>query len=369
MQRLEQQLNLKVTIEAFATPGKAICEKHYVNDEFLRANWIHKHREDEPVPSSHTPDVQKTVIWCQAPLDNPIPYLQHLEEQIQRGCEDMVGIALFPHWPNSQAQTMLSKWDKVHTFPAGTKLFTGAEPQPLQDQEKALGKGKRTRGPYTPPPRPTPWPVHIYKITRRAAQIDPSTGEETTAIQAQAGFFGKQQPYIFKARARASRIGMRVRTGVSYTLLNEEQTTAIKEQPSQLKNILVLGDTGATHSLIPLNVANQLGLEIDPNRRGSIILGDGHSGVPIRGQCIVPITIGKYSCEVPALIMDVDWGSTQHLVLGSDWITQHHAMLGAGDGKGPQLDIRGQSGREKHTIFAKKWESPRRTNLRRHWTA
>ena len=154
-------------------------------------------------------------------------------------------------------------------------------------------------------------------------------------------------------------MGMRVRSGVNYTLLNEEQTAAIKDQPNQLKNILVLGDTGATHSLIPLNVANQLGLEIDPNRRGSIILGDGHSGVPIRGQCIVPITIGKYSCEVPALIMDVDWGSSQHLVLGTDWITQHHAMLGAGTSKGPQLDIRGRSGREKHTIFAKKVGRPK----------
>ena len=82
-------------------------------------------------------------------------------------------------------------------------------------------------------------------------------------------------------------------------------------------------------------------------------------GVPIRSQCTVPITIGKYSCEVPALIMDVDWGSSQHLVLGSDWITQHHAMLGARAGQGPQLDIRGQSGREKHTIFAKKVGRPK----------
>ena len=195
---------------------------------------------------------------------------------------------------------------------------------------------------------PTRWPVHVYRVDYKAPPDDAyysGMGNETP------------QPYIFNARAHRTRV--RVCTGAQYRLLPEDQCGAVADDPSKASDILVLGDTGATHSLIPLRIAKQLGLEIDHNRRGRVVLGDQCSGVPILGQCIVPITIGKYHSQALALVIDVNWDDTQHLVLGSDWIRANRAMLGAGSGKGPQMDIRGPQGDEFHTVFARKFRNVR----------
>jgi Reverse transcriptase (RNA-dependent DNA polymerase)/Integrase zinc binding domain/RNase H-like domain found in reverse transcriptase/Chromo (CHRromatin Organisation MOdifier) domain/Aspartyl protease len=363
VRELEDNLKLKLTVDAFAVPTRPVCERHYTEEQFMRMTlW------DHPTPGKPEPD--KEVIWCQAPLHNAIPYIRHTQKQVQNS-RGAIGLVVYPHWPNTPAHKMLQTWEKVHTYPAGTDLFdvpAQVKGKPRTQHGVYIERGRNTRGPRPQPAKPTLWPVHVYKIMAHP-QADPSTEVEelptiTEATHAQAGRNNTQQPYIFKARVTTTRSCVSVRTGGKYSVLNEEQTAAVKAHPEKLPDIAVLGDTGATHSLIPLRVANQLGLTMDANRRGSVILGDGHSGVPILGQCLVPIKIGKYACTVLALIIDVDWGPTQHLVLGSDWIAEHRAMLGAGEGKGPQLDIRGPTGTENHTIFARKvlkrsqWELP-----------
>jgi hypothetical protein len=353
VQELEESLKLKLTIEAFAVPEQPVCQRYYTDEQFMRMTL-----RDQPTPSK--PDPDKEVIWCQAPLHNAAPYIQHTEEQV-RNSHSAVGLVVYPQWPETKAHKMLQSWEKVYTYPAGTDLFD--EPIKVKGKRQTqhgvyIEKGKTTRGPRPQPAKPTQWPVHVYKIMA-ASLAKPHAdltkpNEVTTATFAQAGMFKKQQPYIFKARVTTTRTCVRVRAGGNFSIITEEQTKDIKDHPEKLQEIAVLGDTGATHSLVPLRVAKQLGLEIDENRKGSVILGDGHSGVPILGQCFVPIKMGKYSCKVLAIVIDVDWGPSQHLVLGSDWIEEHRAMLGAGEGKGPQMDIRGRSGTEKHTIFARK---------------
>jgi Reverse transcriptase (RNA-dependent DNA polymerase)/RNase H-like domain found in reverse transcriptase/Integrase zinc binding domain/Chromo (CHRromatin Organisation MOdifier) domain/Aspartyl protease len=353
VRELEETLKLKLTVDAFAAPNQPVCEHHYLDEQFMRMTLT-----NQPTPSK--PDPDKEVIWCQAPLHNALPYIRHAEQQVKNS-QGAIGLVVYPHWPDTAAHKMLQTWEKVHTYPAGTDLFdvpTQVKGKPRTQHGVYIEKGKNTRGPRPQPAKPTQWPVHIYKIMAHPRADVTADAEElpevTEATHAQAGMFNKQQPYIFKARITTTRSCVSVRAGGQYSILTEEQTTAAKTHPEKLQEIAVLGDTGATHSLIPLRVANQLGLTIDANRKGSVILGDGHSGVPILGQCLVPIKLGNYSCKVPALIIDVDWGLTQHLVLGSDWIAEHRAMLGAGEGKGPQMDIRGRTGTEKHTVFARK---------------
>ena len=353
---LEKNLELKLTIEAFAVPEQPVCAQHYMGEEFMRMKLV-----DQPTPGK--PDPDKEVIWCQAPLHNAAPYIKHTEEQV-RNSYSAVGLVAYPHWPNTKAHKMLQSWEQVHTYPAGTDLFEA--PTQVKGKRKTqhgvhIERGKTTRGPRPQPPKPTQWPVHIYKIM---AQPQTELPDITEATHAQAGMLRKQQPYIFKARVATTRACVNVRAGGNFSILSEEQANAAKENPEKLKEIAVLGDTGATHSLVTLRVAKQLGVKIDPNRTGTVILGDGHSGVPIQGECIVPIKLGKYSCEVRALVIDVDWGSSQHLVIGSDWIAANRAMLGEGEGKGPQMNIRGPTGKENHNIFARKvlkrsqWELP-----------
>ena len=254
---------------------------------------------DQPTPGK--PDPDKEVIWCQAPLHNAAPYIKHTEEQV-RNSYSAVGLVAYPHWPNTKAHKMLQSWEQVHTYPAGTDLFEA--PTQVKGKRKTqhgvhIERGKTTRGPRPQPPKPTQWPVHIYKIM---AQPQTELPDITEATHAQAGMLRKQQPYIFKARVATTRACVNVRAGGNFSILSEEQANAAKENPEKLKEIAVLGDTGATHSLVTLRVAKQLGVKIDPNRTGTVILGDGHSGVPIQGECIVPIKLGKYSCEVRALV-------------------------------------------------------------------
>jgi hypothetical protein len=312
---------------------------------------------NQPTPSK--PDPDKEVIWCQAPLHNAAPYIKHTAKQVVNN-QNAVGLVVFPHWPNTAEHEMLQSWEKVHTYPTSTDLFEA----PAQVKGKKptqhgvfIERGKTTRGAFQHKEKPTQWPVHVYMLVSEPKVEAPPTKEVTPEVTettfAQAGMFQTQQPYIFKARVTSTHSAVNVQAGGNYSILNEEQTASVKSNPAKLKDISVLGDTGATHSLIPLRVATQLNLKIDTNRKGSVILGDGHSGVPILGQCLVPIKLNKYFCSVPALVIDVNWGTTQHLVLGSDWIEEHKAMLGAEDGKGPQLNIRGKDGK-RHTVYARK---------------
>jgi hypothetical protein len=343
VRELEEGLKLKLTIEAFAVPEHPVCAQYYVGEEFMRMTLV-----DQPTPGK--PDPDKEVIWCQAPLHNAAPYIKHTEEQVKNS-RSAVGLVAYPHWPNTTAHKMLQTWEKVHTYPAGTDLFeapTQVKGKKPKQHGVYIERGKATRGPMPQPSKPTQWPVHIYKIIAKPQPepaADPAALPEVTeATHAQAGMLKKQQPYIFKARVTTTRARVNVRAGGKFSILTEEQANAAKDNPEKLKDIAVLGDTGATHSLVTLRVAKQLGLTIDPNRTGTVILGDGHSGVPIQGQCFVPIKLGKYSCKVLAIVIDVDWGDSQHLVIGSDWIAENRAMLGEGEGKGPQMHIRGRTG-------------------------
>lgn len=308
-------MHLKVTVDTCASDGNHLCDEYYTRENsFLRARI--NHRASGPPP----------VLWCNPPFDNPGPFVEHVIQQVG-SCPGAVGLILFPEWWGSPTHARLKEFTRVHTFPAGTRLFD--MPAMSADSDRV-------------PMGPTPWPVHVYRVSH-AEEI------QRWARALQMGDT-PQGPYIFKARAHRTLV--RVCTGTAYRVLDEAHCAAFEENPDL--DITVLGDTGATHSLIPLRVARQLDLTIDPRRRGRIILGDNRSGVPIQGQCEVPLTLGTYKCTVPALVIDVDWDSTQHLVLGSDWIAKHRVMLGAASGKGPQMDIRGPSGTARHTIYARK---------------
>ena len=115
---------------------------------------------------------------------------------------------------------------------------------------------------------------------------------------------------------------------------------------------MALSDTGAPHSLIMSRTVRQIRAFIDVSERGNVILGDNISTVNLLGTCSFERTIGNHTRTVKAYVIDANWGSSQQLVLGSDWLRENGAMLGEPENKGQQMMVDNQ------TIYAKNKTQP-----------
>ena len=268
-------------------------------------------------------------MWCNPPASNPVPFIKHTLAQV-RAIPGAVAAIMVQDCPGSTAHTLVKHLPHIIRYPAGSRLF-------VQPSETA---------PYINVPVTTPT-RHAYKVYVAHSSHDAKFAEAVSRPQGNAP---PPHPYIFQGRLHApectSRV--RVRTNAPYRV--------IESSPQKAASVNVLGDSGATHSLIPLSVVQQLGIPLSSGPTGrKVILGDNSSGLEVLGTCDLQLTFGSVTTKVSALVLPVDWGSAQHIVLGADWIAENSVMLGAPNSRGPQMHIGCTPGsRPAATVFARK---------------
>ena len=302
-------------MDAHTIRGNEVCEKY-----FTRKNPLLKISNLEKTIGS------QAAIWCYSPNTDPMPILRKVSRYVTT-TQGASAYVLCENRPGSAAQMFLQQFEVCHSFPMGTNLFA----VPVQGTNSTS---------FLPTP-PTTVIHNVYKISH-----DP-----TAAITAKLSKMnvGNSQ-YIFNVRI--GRLAVRANTSYKSHILTEEEKQELKENYIDKRQKLALGDTGATNSLITSRAARQIKAFIDETDTGKVILGDNISTVNLLGSCTFEMKIGNYTSTVKAYVIDADWGVSQQLVLGSDWISQNGAMLGDPDGKGPQMLVNNE------TVYAKHKSQP-----------
>ena len=292
-----------------------MCEKFYTT-----ANPFTKIND----PSAHSGP--KPTVWCYTPDANPMPLLRKLIRWVT-STEDASAYILCAEKIGSAATSLLSHYPSCYVLPVGSTLFS----VPVQ--------GFKSRE-FLPTP-PTDIVHKVYKIVH-----------DTTAVVTAklANMRINTTQYIF--RVRIGRLSVRANSSYKSRILSEKDLEELDDDYMGTRRKLALGDTGASHSLISERTARQLKVFIDTSEPGQVILGDNISTVPLLGTCIIEISVGTYRSKMKAYVIDADWGDSQHIVIGADWIEENQAMLGSGDGLGPQLTVGNQ------TVYAKEKPQP-----------
>ena len=264
-------------------------------------------------------------MWCNPPFTNPAPFVRKTI-QLTESTPGATAVVLFPEWPGSETHTMLKRHKVLHRFPARSPLFTMTKDGRAWEM------------------KPTRWACTAYEIHGQAAPQPPAQLQQTTQME---------HPYIFRGKVKGT--NCRVRTGAAYRVLDERQTTSLSSCATDEERVKVLADTGATHCLIPFGVVRQLDIPLTAGPEGrSVILGDNESGLKVLGTCELTLAFDKHETKVTALVIPVDWGSTQHLVLGSDWIRQNNVLIGENNRRGPQMRFGTDDRGRQRIVYARK---------------
>jgi predicted aspartyl protease len=92
-------------------------------------------------------------------------------------------------------------------------------------------------------------------------------------------------------------------------------TFSINHQP-----VIVLFDSGATHSFISSKCGTKVGLELYPTNRTYMIATPGGK-ISANQVCrSVPIQMGRNLMRIDLLLLDLDGTD---ILLGMNWMTQH----------------------------------------------
>lgn len=313
-------MGTEFTLDALTSAGGQLCDEYYT-----RNNPFTKH---ELPPAA--PDTPAPVVWCNPDFWNPMPLITHVVQQV-RHCKGAKAFISFPEWTTSAAFRFLSsQFPCVKTYAPGTLLFDTPPPPSARNRERCPLPGIR-------------WPVKVFRV-----DYDPELDSVSAALKRTTT---TDDQYIFAVRVKRTQV--RVGAGYRAKVLAPDEQQRYEDDPDKEHALLALGDTGATHTLIAKRTARQLGLGINDTARGRVVLGDNIATVPIVGTCEIPLNLSGYECVAHAQVVDTDWGDTQHIVLGDDWIRENRAMLGEADGRGPQITIAGPDGTGSHTIYAK----------------
>ena len=278
---------------------------------------------------------EKPVIWCYTPELDPMPLLRTIVRYVTK-TTDATAYVLSAHRVGSASHAFLEKFPVSRTYPRGSSLFV----LPVNQQNGTT---------FLPAP-PTDIAYNVYKISH-----DP-----TAAITAKLCKMSMNQTqYIFSVRI--GRIGVKASSTYTSHILTEQELLDLEKDFVGTRHKLALGDTGATHSLITSQTARQIKAHIDISERGHVILGDNVSKINLLGTCEFALRVGRHVSTMKAYVIDADWGTAQHIVIGSDWISANRAMLGERDGKGPQLTVGA------YTVYAKtKEHAPFLANAETH---
>ena len=315
------------TVDCCASDHNHICPAYYTqSNSFLDATI-----GTQPSGKPH-------VLWCNPPFqtaEQALPFVTHLMAQV-KAHPGAIGVVLFPDWENTAVYKLLQTQEVLKRYPAGSRLFSmPAVEDPTQ--RRAM--------------RGTPWPVTVYVVGRKT----PTSLQESQAE-------GKPHPYTFSGSILGTKV--RARTGKEFHVLSAEQAAQVEAATGDSDALRILADTGATHCLIPHRLTRQLGIPLIQGSEGRrVILGDNSSAIPVLGTCEFPLKLGKSTTTVQALVIDVEWGSLQHLVLGADWIERHNVLIGVSHNKGPQMHIGGRDGKAGHVVYARK---PRHASFSQH---
>ena len=303
------------TVDAHAIQGNEICEKFYTRAyPFVKINDPSAHSGPNP------------TVWCYTPDADPMPLLRKLIRWVT-ATENASAYILCAERVGSAATSLLAHYPSCCIIPVGSTLFS----VPVQGVK---------RREFLPAP-PTDIVHKVYKIVH-----DP-TAVVTTKL---ANMRINTTQYIF--RVRIGRLSVRANSSYKSRILSEKDLEELDDDYMGTRRKLALGDTGASHSLISERTARQLKVFVDTSESGQVILGDNISTVRLLGTCTIEISVGTYKSKMKAYVIDADWGDSQHIVIGADWIAENKAMLGSGDGLGPQLTVGNQ------TIYAKEKPQP-----------
>lgn len=92
----------------------------------------------------------------------------------------------------------------------------------------------------------------------------------------------------------------------------------------------VLLDSGASLNFLDSKLRKQLNLTLLPAATTSVTFADGTSA-PLSGECRFKLTLGKFSANVTALVLD-GMSQCSDLILGDPFLTKHKALLNFSDG-------------------------------------
>jgi predicted aspartyl protease len=88
------------------------------------------------------------------------------------------------------------------------------------------------------------------------------------------------------------------------------------------QSVIVLFDTGATHSFISMDCGTKVGLDIYSINEAYRIVTPG--GKILSNRRMVPIQLGSHLIKTDLLVLDL---KGMDVLLGMNWMTQHHVSL------------------------------------------
>ena len=307
---LQTTLGVTFSVDALARIGNSACEKCFTRKHsFAKLANLDEEMGDKP------------VIWCYTPDSDPMPILRTLVRYITKTA-DATAYILSANRMGSASHAFLEKFPVCHTFPAGSSLFA----LPVHQKEETM---------FLPTLR-TDMVHSVYKILHDPTSVITAKLCKMSMNQAQYNF-----------NVRIGRVSVKASSTYTSHILTEEELVDLEKDFMGTRHKLALGDTGATHSLITSQTAHQIKAQNDISERGHVILGDNVSTINLLGTCEFTLRLGHHVSTMKAYVIDADWGNSQHIVIGSDWISANQAMLGERDGKGPQLTV------GNYTIYAK----------------
>lgn len=219
-------------------------------------------------------------VFMNPPFSQLKAFIEHYQTCKKQSPHDTSACIVVPLWPSADFYPLLQNMQLIKEYRRGTPLFT--QPQ-----------GKTTSGKRRTMPG-IPWNVQVY--------WDPPVPVHQRCIK-----LAKQQQLNFKP------------------LHGVPHDTAFTFD-GQLSGgpVTILIDTGATASFVNADTARRLGLTLQPDATQEIILGTGQS-VRSFGKCRATLRLQSYQAPVSFTVLQLD--PAIDVVLGTDWLTQHHAYM------------------------------------------
>jgi len=120
---------------------------------------------------------------------------------------------------------------------------------------------------------------------------------------------------------------------VQVTLQSLESANLVSVHAAELDAVpaRVLFDTGATHSFIDSSFAAKQGFALSTPVGYGVTLGDGHS--VLATGCTGALQLRFPGVLAGTVLIGIPLSSSFHVVLGQDWLSGHHAVLGAKTGR------------------------------------